>query len=832
MSRAAILRRFLLPASRRLRTTAVVLALLLAAPWTALAVVALFVDTPALPRPPGVDGTADGEPGAARTTSVRVLDREGGVLAELRDGEDQEARWVALADAPRVAAALVAAEDRRFRGHLGVDPLRTARAAWDGLAAGRVVSGASTITQQLARIATGAPRTPAAKVEVVATALRLELAHSKDEILEQYLNRAPFGARIRGVEAASRRFFDKPAAALSLGEAATLAAIPQSPARLDPRREAGRARLLRRRDEILGRIESSGLAPADEVARARSEPLALAPRFLGVDAPHFVRAVAAGRADPCAAPQPLAVDGVVAIETTLDPALQAAAVEATRRAVAEVEDRHVTSAAAIVLDNSSGEILAWVGSPGLVDSHLGHNDGVLALRQPGSALKPFVYELAIERLGFSPATLLPDVELSFPARDGVYRPQNYDGTFHGPVLLREALGNSFNVPAVWTTQRLGAGPVVRRLRDLGMCSITGPAERYGLAVALGDAEITLVELATAYMTLARGGEAIRPRAVRRVLGWDGARWDGAARDTSPTSPRQVLDPAASRLILDVLSDPGARVASFGERSVLSLPFAFAAKTGTSKGFRDNVAVGATPDVTIAVWVGNMDGSPMRDVSGITGAGPLLRAIALAAARGEDRTFADAQGLTEVEVCPVSGARRGAHCPHGRHERMREEDATSATCEVHVEVALDAMGARADASCATTHQVVEAWPRPFDAWARSVGRPTPPREISAHCPPRDATRSAADREAPRIVFPVDGDRFHLDPGATAAPAIEIAVRGETARVELDGSPLPLRDGRARWVLHPGEHRLAIYQATRKEEVGGGSAPAHEVTFSVE
>ncbi len=813
-------------AHRLLHRASIALALLVAAPWTAMGVVAAFVDVPAevTAPPPGAAPGTTASP-AARTTSVRVLDREGGVLAELRDGEGDEARWVAVRDAPRVAAAVIAAEDRRFRQHLGVDPRRTARAAWDGLSAGRVVSGASTITQQLARIAIGAPRTPLAKAEVIAVALRIELALSKDEILEQYLNRAPFGARVRGVEAASRRFFDKPAGELSLGEAATLAALPQSPARLDPRREEGRARLLRRRDVILGRMEASGLAAADEVARARAEPLALAPRFLGIGAPHFVRAVVAGGVDPCAqgAVSP-ASDGVVTIETTLDPALQAAAVEATRRAVAAVADRHATSASAVVLDNATGDVLAWVGSPGLTDSHLGHNDGVLAKRQPGSALKPFVYQLAIERLGFSPATLLPDLELAFPAKDGVYRPRNYDGTFHGPVLLREALGNSYNVPAVWTAQRLGAGLIVRRLRELGMCSVDAPAERYGLALALGDAEVSLVELATAYMTLARGGEAIRPRALRRTV-----RWDGAVDEPASSPPRRVLQPAATRLILDVLADPGARVASFGERSVLALPFPFAAKTGTSKGFRDNVAVGATPDVTVAVWVGNMDGTPMRDVSGVTGAGPLLRAIALAAARDGSRDFAEVEGVAEVEVCPLSGALRGPHCPHARRERVLARGVPRATCDVHVEVALDAQGDVADASCAVERRVVEDWRPPFDDWAAEVGRPTPPRSASARCaPPEDTITARGGTRPPRIVFPADGDRFHIDPGAVAASAIEIEVEGaEGATVELDGAPLGLRNGRARWPLRPGEHQLAVRASG---EGRGGRLDV--ISFSVE
>lgn len=781
------------------------------APLTALLLYALTLSIPPELEapPPGMSGEV-----RARRTSIRVLDRDGGLLATVRDDAGDEASWVRVADIDLAAKAMVAAEDRRFRRHLGVDVPATARSALDLVRARRVVSGASTITQQLARLATSAPRSVRGKLFVAALAVRIELGLSKDQILEQYLNRAPFGSRVRGIEAASQQFFDKPAKDLSLAEAATLAALPQSPSRLDPRREAGRARLLRRRDEILGRIEGSGFASADAVARARAEPLVLAPSFTGADAPHFVRAILGDKLDVCDKEEPFRRDGVKAVETTIDPVLQTAALEASRRTVAAIEDRHVSSAAVVVLDNATRDILAYVGSPGLVDTKLGHNDGVLAKRQPGSALKPFVYELAMERLDFSPATLLPDVEMSFPAKQGEYRPANYDGTFHGPVLLREALGNSYNVPAVWTTQRLGADAVLRRLRDVGMCSLDRSAEHYGLAIALGDAESTLLELANAYATLATHGDRRAPRGIRSLV-----RWDGQRTVPDGVRSRRVLARDASELVLDVLSDPGSRVDSFGERNVLDLPFPFAAKTGTSKGFRDNVAVGATPGFTVAVWVGNMDGSPMRGVSGVTGAGPLLRDVALSAARRRDTgAFSVAPGdLEEIEICTLSGRRAGPHCEHRRTERVLAARAGATPCDVHVEVAVDAAGDLASPACATRKETIELWRSPLSSWARAAGRPVASSRASSSCPP--ARGSVEDRlldseEAPSVAFPSDGDRFHLDPGSASPSAVIVEVHGHDSVAVVDGVALPTVEGRAKWILSSGNHRISA-RAGRRE-----------------
>lgn len=809
--------------SRRARRALRIGAALLAAPWLLLALWAALT-----PLPPEL---REG-PGAYDASAV-IRDRHGAVLRELRAGDGARARWVPLAEmGERLQRALIAAEDRRFARHPGVDPLAMLRAASQLAAERRVVSGASTLTQQLARTLRPRPRTLRGKVGEMALALRVEASLSKREILEQYLNRVSFGPGLRGAPAASRFYFDKPAADLSLAEAAALAALPRGPSLYDPRR--GAALLVRRRDRILDRMLEGGLASAAEVAAAKAEPLALAPRGSGMGAPHLVEGVLSGAVDRAAGPLRDRVSEVtLSIDRGLQRELEVLALETTR----SLADRAVTAAAAVVLDNASGEILAYVGSPGEGDeARLGHNDGVIARRQPGSALKPFVYELAMERLGWSAGTALPDVELELPLPSGSYAPRNYDGRFHGPVRLREALASSYNIPAVWAAAALGPERVLERLRALGFATLDREAAHYGAAIALGDGEVRLLDLAAAYATLARGGLHVPPRAVL------------AARDRAgaeiplppPPPPARVLDPIRARIITDILADSRARVGAFGEDSALELPFAAAVKTGTSKGFRDNIAVGYTPDLTVAVWVGNFDGAPMSGVSGVTGAGPLLHAALVAAARlRPPRAFAppDPEAIAVVEICSLSGLRPTDACPHRRPELVPREGASElGACDMHERVRVDREnGLRAGAGCEgaeVEERVFERYDARLRSWARAAGRPIAPEERSPRCGGEPAGEGdARPREQARrvgIAFPADGARFVIDPSIASAQSIrlraEVPAGARRPRFVIDGRAIEAPRGSLDWPLAPGAHRL------RAE--ADGAAPSDEVEISVE
>jgi penicillin-binding protein 1C len=801
-----------------------------------LPLLALALRAAATPLPPELRAPARG---AAGSESIRFVDRDGRALRELRADDATRARVVRLPEVgDDMVHAILAAEDRRFHDHAGVDFVAVARAAASDVAHARIVSGASTVTMQLARLVRPHPRTLAGKFDEAALALRIEVSLSKQEILEEYLDRAPFGAGVRGVDAASRFWFDKSPGELSLAEAATLAAVPRGPAvyAMDRHPE----RVVRRRDRILDRMVAAGWATREAAERAKREPLVTREGKGSFGAPHLVQAVASGAAPLW--PGELGVApraaGAERVETTIAVPLQREVELAARELIAPLAGRHVGAAAVVVLDNASGEVLAYVGSPDFADPRGGQNDGVLAARQPGSTLKPFVYGLAMERLGWSPATVLPDVPLrvrvespgSSGPEAGVYAPMNYDERFHGPVRLREALGSSLNVPAVWAAEQVGVGEVLARLRSLGF-ALQRPDDWYGPGIALGDGEVTLLELANAYATIARGGTWRAVRAVRRIV------TSAGAAEAPADEPRRVMPETVAAMLTDVLADRRARVAAFGEQSALDLPFAVAAKTGTSKGSRDNWTVGFTREVTVGVWVGNFDGSPMRGTSGITGAAPLFHAAMAAAMRGRDagplriadaaRDVAVSEGaLVPVEVCPLSGRRPGAACPHGVHEWMtRDAREAMAPCAMHETVRVDRRnGLRAGPACAAEYIVsrhVERYEGELRAWAASAGRPTAPEGFSPFCPGAPVPGPGA---ALRIGWPVDGAAFVIDPERPRAQqqvSVRVDAGGDVRRLELvvDGRPVA-RVGApfvARWTLEPGDHVLVA----RAE--GGAESP---------
>jgi len=793
--------------SRNGKRTLLALTTLLLAPW-----IALFIAAALTPLPPEL---AEGKP---PSTGAVLRDRHGVVIRELRADDGARARWVPLdAAGDRLARAVVAAEDRRFYRHPGVDPVAMLRAVGQAVVHRRIVSGASTLTQQLARALVKRPRTLRGKFAEAALALRIEWSLSKRAILEQYINRVSFGPGLRGVEAASRFYFDKPSADLSLAEAAALAGIPRGPAVYDPAR--GTERLQRRRDRVLDRLRDAGLASGDEVLHAQRERLVIAPAGGGSGAPHLVRGLMSGAVDEALGPLR---NRTAELTLTIDRGLQREIEVLAQQTVKSLAARHVSAAAIVVLDNESGEILAYTGSPDIEDAaRLGHNDGVLALRQPGSALKPFLYELAMERLGYTAATVLADVELFLPTRDGDYHPNNYDGRYHGPVRLREALANSYNVPAVITADAVGPGHLLDRLHDLGMRSLTADAEHYGAALALGDGEVRLLDLANAYATLARGGVWKSVVAVKGAVGKD-----GAPLVLPPRESRRVLDEARAFVITDILADRSARLSSFGEGNVLELPFPVAAKTGTSKGYRDNLTVGFTPDVTVGVWVGNFDGSPMEGVSGVSGAGPLFHDAILAAARG--RALAEfvrpTEQIAEMEVCSLSGELPGPGCDHRRLELFAVSSASPtaplAVCSMHERVSIDKRnGLRAGSGCPRAdveERTFERFDARLAAWARTAGRNLAPERRSPLCPGGAPLLESAAPGAPgklRLAYPPDGAVFALDPGAASRQSIRIradvppSVR--EVRLVIDGvaravpSPFTLD-----WTLTPGHHRLRV------------------------
>lgn len=724
---------------------------------------------------------------------VRILDRNGVLLRSTRAEDGTRGRWVPLASIdPDLIVAFVAVEDRRFWDHHGVDPRAVGRAARDNWRAERIVSGASTISMQLARLLDRGARGWRSKVHETAWALRLEWHLPKQVILEQYLNRVHLGRNTAGVAAAAAYYMGAAANELSVGEAALLAGLAHAPSRDNPVTSPRRA--VARRRVALARMVRAGAVPEEVAARANEEP-ALTRRarepFL---APHFTTRVL----------QELpAVAGDVTLGTTIDAALQGELEDEARQAVSLLSERGVKQAAIVVLDNATGGVLAWVGSPDFREPEAGQTDMVTSARQPGSALKPFLYALAFDR-GVTAATVLADVPTSFTTVNGTYQPRNYDRRFRGPVRAREALASSYNVPAVILAQRVGTGALLHTLHLAGFGSLARTPEYYGLGLALGNGDVTLMELANGYRALANGGA---------YRGWHWRRDDAAA----PGDGRRVVSRAAATLVLDVLADPAARVPGFGVTTPFDFPFPAAVKTGTSRHFTDNWAVAVTGNFTVAVWAGDVRGRPMEGVSGVTGAGPLLhRAVVLTAARyapGVLPSPAEAS-LTPAQVCRVSGLLATRECPGVREWFLAgtapvARDSWVREGRVRLPEEYAAWVADAGQGFVIDHDPDWVDPRdrvePAQAVGRSqVGSPT----------------FSAPRPEPagfRITSPADGDVYRMPPGVPRDYAtLALRAAGEPGEVRwfVDGAPHEAR----RWELRPGAHVIrAVAASGRVNEV---------------
>jgi penicillin-binding protein 1C len=703
--------------------------------------------------------------------TLDLTDRAGAPLRTTRTAEGSLSRWLSLeAIDPEILVAFVAAEDRRFYEHPGVDPRALARALVADLRAGRIVSGASTIPMQLARLVRPLPRTLPGKLAQGLWALRLDAHLSKQEILEEYLNRVPLGQGAIGVEAAAGLYFGGSARDVSTGQAALLAAVAGAPGRDNPLMSPSRA--VARRTRVLERMQRAGSITPAEAKVAGLEPPLIATASRSFRAPHYTAALLGRLSREGRNP-----DGV--LRTPLDLPLQEALEAEVRHTVETMRGSGVRHAAAVVLDNASGGILGWVGSPDFFEPVSGQVDMVVSPRQPGSALKPFLYGLAFDR-GYSPASILPDVATVYQTSTGPYAPRNYDRRFHGPVRAREALGSSFNLPAVELASRLGTAELLATLARAGFASLDRDAEHYGLGLALGNGDVTLLELANGYRALANGGV------------WSPVRW--LADDGPGIESRRVMSAGAAALVMDILADPVARIPGFGPVTPLEFPFRAAAKTGTSRHFTDNWAVAVTGGFTVAVWVGNFDGRPMEGVSGVTGAGPLLhRATLLAAGRHPPGTLRSPEqvGARPVTICRLSGLRAGPRCPPST-EWLLPESGELHQCDWH-----QGGGVRL--------------PARYADWAATVRIAGAAGE---HGPRRAAADTASGRF--RITSPAAGDVYRFVPGVDRRYAsVGLRSTGGPGPVRWWVDDAPVRGGRL--LLLPGKHRVRARSGGASDEV---------------
>ncbi len=554
-------------------------------------------------------------------SDVQLVDRYGEPLHEIRiDRHGRRLAWTPLnAISPALGQEVVASEDHRFATHHGVDAIAVAGALAKTII-GKPPRGASTITMQLVAMLDPALQRRARhrgiiqKLEQMRAALALERSWSKDQILESYLNMVTWRGELQGVGAASRVLFGKAPHGINRGEAIVLASLLRAP-------NANRAAVERRAMRL--RQDSPDAPSRGDVVVAMDAAFAHRPsRFARLAlAPHLA--------------QHLMPEGGAQTQCTLDRDLQRFATDALRHQVAQVHDRNVDDGAVLVADNSSGEVRAYVGGAGEL-SDAPYVDAVHALRQPGSALKPFLYALALQRRLLTPASMLDDSPLELPEQRGLYRPLDYDRRFRGLVSMRTALASSLNVPAVRTADMVGVDQFVEHLRALGFNGVSEAGDYYGGAIALGSADVTLWEIVNAYRTLANRGE------------WSPLR---VQPDPNDVARRRIYSDETAFLISDILSDRASRSATFGLENSLATPFWSAVKTGTSKDMRDNWCVGYTRPFTVGVWVGNSSGAPMRDITGMTGAAPVwLEVVSYLHRRfGEPADFPRPRGLVARRV---------------------------------------------------------------------------------------------------------------------------------------------------------------------------------------
>jgi penicillin-binding protein 1C len=629
---------------------------------------------------PSVDELRARQPNFA---SSQIYARDGQLLHEIIDPTAGKRTYVPISQiSPYLQLATIATEDRNFDAHAGFDPIALVRAVYHALQEREIVSGASTITQQVARNILlpdeAADRTASRKIKEIVLATELTRRYTKDEILEIYVNNNNYGNLAYGIDAAARTYFGTSAAHLTLPQASFLAGLPQLPSVYDPF-HGGRDAALKRHKVVLGLMVEAGFITQDEANAAAAEMDAydFLPIYTNViPAPHFVVYVRQW-VEQELGPDALYKGAGLRIYTTLDRPLQQIAEEEVRNGVAALAGRKVSNGALVAIEPATGHILAMVGSADFYDEANGGQVNVTTrCRQPGSAIKPLTFLAAFEK-GWTPATIMWDIPIVYTDTAGnTYQPVNYDGKFRGPVSIRSALANSLNIPAVKALEYVGVDGLLDISARLGATSLVSPQLEcpdyphdsrpyYGLALTLGGGEMKPLDLTAAYATLANGGLSMPPT----PLLWIETTRGEVLIDNRQPKGKQAVAPELAYLISHVLSDTKARCLVFACPNNLELPDRpVAAKTGTTNDNRDAWTVGHTPDLAVGVWIGNNDNTPMDGVAGAGGAAPIWNAFMRRAhANIQPHSFPRPAGVIDREICAFSGTEPSPYCPEKRAE---------------------------------------------------------------------------------------------------------------------------------------------------------------------
>ncbi len=773
--------------------------------------------------------------------STRILDRNGRLLYEIIDSTGGRHTTVPFSQIPKALIdATIATEDRNFYATPGIDPVGVLRALWINIQGGEVRAGGSTITQQVARNLLLDPeqrasRTIGRKLKEMVLAVRLAQSYSKDDILALYLNQSYYGNLAYGVQAAARVYFNKDVGSLDVAECAMLAGLTQLPGSSDPLTNPKAAK--DRQKVVLDLMAQTGTLTHEQAQIAAAETLQYGSGRNDIRAPHFVLAVW----DQLRREYPDLIEhGGLEVTTTLDLDWQNAAESIARRQIDKLThpvpgepDHHASNAALVALDPHTGQVRAMLGSVDYFDETIsGAINLAIAPRQPGSTLKPFTYALTFDPVQahpWTPATMILDVSTPFITQHlQSYTPGNYGLAEHGPVLVREALASSYNIPAVVALDHVGLGALLDLLHKLGISTLMDTT-RLDLSVTLGGGEVRLLELTAAYAAFANGGRVVKPSLILQIKDQNGKpiyHWQ------PPPVSEPIIDPRVAYLITHILSDNSARLPAFGDHSALEIGWPAAAKTGTTTDYRDNWTMGFTPNLTVGVWVGNADNTPMIKVSGITGAGPIWNEFMQTVLKGQPKLgFERPAGLSETDVCAASGLLPTSLCPTTRRELFINGTAPTETDSMFQQLTLDsATGLLATESTPTERRIQHVYqvlPQEARDWALRHGLDQPPT----------LTRAANIQpgKALRLLMPDPYTVYQLTPlvplnlqkirFAAAVPAGTTSVT-----FWLDDQPVgSVKDSpwSITWALLPGQHRLKV-----SAELQDGSRPISDsIAFQV-
>ncbi len=773
--------------------------------------------------------------------STRIYDRHGRLLYEILPPQQGRNRVLPLSEIPRHCVnAIIATEDANYYRHPGVDPLGIARALWLNLRGGEIVAGGSTITQQTARLLLldprpGSERSLRRKLREALLALKMQRRFSKDEILELYLNQVYFGNLAYGIDAAARAYFQKGAGDLSLAECALLAGIAQNAITNDPLAQRERAKS--RQAVSLRLMAQQGYISGEESRTALADELQFAAVPFPIEAPHFVMEVWRLLERDFGAELR---EGGLEVVTTVDRDWTRQAQDIARRQLRALNNpaqgarpANANNAALVALDPRTGEVLTLLGSPDYFDEAIdGAVNAALAYRQPGSTLKPFTYAEAMNPAypdPYTAATMILDIRRPFVTnKKESFAPANYGHVEHGPILVREALASSYNIPAVVALEQIGVERFLRFVSELGLENLRDNAQ-VDFSITLGGGEVRLLDLAEAYAALANGGYDIEPHFILSITD---ARGEQIYRYQAPPLERRLLDERVAYIITDILSDNRARMPSFGENSPLNVGFPAAAKTGTTTDYRDNWVMGYTPDLVVGVWVGNADNAPMLDVSGVSGAGPVFNLFLRTVRRGGPHAeFAEPSGITRLEVCRISGLLPGEYCPQRIEELFIRGSEPIESDSFYRPFTVDRLTGRLATSSTDPanrrEQVFLVLPDEARRWALKVGIPQPPfakQYLAADN--SDALRISSPD--PYTVYelsqqvPAEAQRLRL---AALAPAGTVSLRFLLNGEDVGGAERA--PWQAWWTLEAGQFTL-VAQATLS---GGEQQLSPSIQFSV-